>query len=109
MGFYAVSISLFLILIFSYFFLFYIFSTSKIVHLEDGAHFGEVALVTNNAMRIASVIAVETCELYRLDRKDFIKAIFPYPDLYEKVKRIAGDRSEVTNLLDDRSMTAFYT
>ncbi|XP_044265658.1 potassium/sodium hyperpolarization-activated cyclic nucleotide-gated channel 1-like [Tribolium madens] len=79
----------------------YTVSGKEVCHLEDGDHFGEIALVTPEAQRVASVIAVETCELYRLDRKDFIKAIHPYPDLLEKIQKIAADRMEKTNLMEE--------
>ncbi|XP_068894024.1 potassium/sodium hyperpolarization-activated cyclic nucleotide-gated channel 2-like [Tenebrio molitor] len=79
----------------------YTTSGKEVCHLEDGDHFGEIALVNPEPSRVASVIAVETCELYRLDRKDFIKAIHPYPDLLEKIQKIAADRMEKTNLMEE--------
>jgi len=39
-------------------------SGKEVCHLEDGAHFGEIALVMPDARRVASVVAVEICELY---------------------------------------------
>ncbi|RZC37629.1 potassium/sodium hyperpolarization-activated cyclic nucleotide-gated channel 1-like [Asbolus verrucosus] len=80
----------------------YTVSGKEVCHLEDGAHFGEIALVNQDSLRVASVIAVEICELYRLDRKDFVKAIHPYPDLLEKIQKIAADRMEKTNLLEEQ-------
>lgn len=71
--------------------------------MEDGAHFGEIALVMQDELRVASVIAVEVCELYRLDRKDFVKAIHPYPDLLDNIQRIAADRMEKTTMLDEHN------
>lgn len=81
----------------------YTASGKEVCHLEDGAYFGEVALVTKDALRVASVIAVEICELYRLDKKDFVKAIHPYPDLLEKIQKIAADRMEKTQMLDEHN------
>lgn len=78
-------------------------SGREICHLEDGAHFGEIALVMQDELRVASVIAVEVCELYRLDRKDFVKAIHPYPDLLDNIQRIAADRMEKTTMLDEHN------
>lgn len=63
-------------------------------HLEDGGHFGEISLVLAESSRIATVVAVEECELYRLQRSDFRKAIAPYPDLMDKMLNIAFDRKE---------------
>lgn len=68
----------------------------EVCHLEDGAHFGEIALVMAEEMRVASVIAIETCELYRLDRNDFSRTIHPYPMLWDRIKKIAIERHEKT-------------
>ncbi|XP_012525099.3 potassium/sodium hyperpolarization-activated cyclic nucleotide-gated channel 1-like [Monomorium pharaonis] len=76
-------------------------STGKeVCHLEDGAHFGEIALVMPDERRVASVVAVETCELYRLDRADFARTIHPYPMLWEQIKKIAIERHERTTVLN---------
>lgn len=61
-----------------------------------------MSLVTNRSIRIASVIAVEMCEVYRLDRIDFIHAIYPYPDLLNNIQYIAMDRKEKTEILEQR-------
>ncbi|XP_018398491.1 PREDICTED: potassium/sodium hyperpolarization-activated cyclic nucleotide-gated channel 2-like [Cyphomyrmex costatus] len=77
-------------------------STGKeVCHLEDGAHFGEIALVMLDERRVASVVAVEICELYRLDRADFARTIHPYPMLWEQIKKIAIERHERTTILND--------
>lgn len=76
-------------------------SGKEVCHLEDGAHFGEVALVCAEGLRIASVLAVETCEVYRFSRRDFVKAIHPYPDLLEKIQKVADDRTEKTRAEDE--------
>ncbi|XP_051169167.1 potassium/sodium hyperpolarization-activated cyclic nucleotide-gated channel 1-like [Leptopilina boulardi] len=74
----------------------YTASGKEVCHLEDGAHFGEIALVMPDEKRIASVVAVEVCELYRLERADFSRTIHPYPMLWERIKQIAMDRHEKT-------------
>lgn len=71
--------------------------------MEDGAHFGEIALVMRDELRVASVIAVEVCELYKLERMDFVKAIHPYPDLLDNIQRIAADRMEKATMLDEHN------
>lgn len=73
------------------------------MHLEDGAHFGEIALVMKDELRVASVVAVDICELFRLDRKDFMRAVYPYPDLLNNVQHIAYDRMERTAILDEHN------
>lgn len=74
-------------------------SGKEVCHLDDGAHFGEVALVMPNELRVASVVAVEICELYRLNRADFMRTIHPYPMLWERIKKIAIERHEKTMIL----------
>lgn len=37
----------------------------------DGAHFGEVALLMRDSKRVATIIALETTLVYRLDAEDF--------------------------------------
>lgn len=40
-------------------------SMRELCQLEEGAHFGEIALIKKNQRRVATIIAVETCELLR--------------------------------------------
>lgn len=75
-------------------------SGREICHLEDGAHFGEIALVMPDERRVASVVAVEVCELYRLERADFVRTIHPYPMLWERIKKIAIERHEKTAIIN---------
>ncbi|XP_076231414.1 potassium/sodium hyperpolarization-activated cyclic nucleotide-gated channel 1 [Calliopsis andreniformis] len=77
----------------------YTSSGKEVCHLEDGAHFGEVALVMPDERRVASVVAIEVCELYRLNRVDFARTIHPYPMLWERIKKIAIERHEKTMIL----------
>ncbi|KAF7405036.1 hypothetical protein HZH66_003942 [Vespula vulgaris] len=71
----------------------------EICHLEDGAYFGEIALIMEDERRVASVVAVEICELYRLDRADFARTILPYPILWDNIKKTAVERHERTMIL----------
>ncbi|XP_018331121.1 potassium/sodium hyperpolarization-activated cyclic nucleotide-gated channel 1-like [Agrilus planipennis] len=77
-------------------------SGKEVCHLEDGAHFGEIALVSSDSRRVTSVIAVEVCELFKLSRDDFVRAIMPYPDLLENIKKIAAERIERVNVLEEQ-------
>ncbi|KAJ8956732.1 hypothetical protein NQ318_014088 [Aromia moschata] len=63
----------------------------EICHLEDGAHFGELALVFNET-RVANVVAVTPCELFVSRRSDFLEAIAPFPDIKEHLISIATER-----------------
>ncbi|XP_076166253.1 potassium/sodium hyperpolarization-activated cyclic nucleotide-gated channel 1 [Ptiloglossa arizonensis] len=72
----------------------------EICHLEDGAHFGEVALLVPDQRRVASVIAIEVCEVYRLDRRDFRKCIAVHTELFANIERIATERLERVLLVE---------
>ncbi|XP_053979382.1 potassium/sodium hyperpolarization-activated cyclic nucleotide-gated channel 1-like [Hylaeus volcanicus] len=77
-------------------------STGKeVCHLEDGTYFGEMALVMESDHRIATVIAVETCEVNVLDRNDFRRHISPYPDLLNRLQNVALEHLEKSLALGD--------
>lgn len=78
----------------------YTASGKEVCHLDSGAHFGEIALVMPDARRVATVVAVEVCKLYRLERADFIRTIHPYPLLWDRIKKIAYERVERTAMLN---------
>ncbi|KAK9758827.1 Cyclic nucleotide-binding domain [Popillia japonica] len=75
---------------------------AEVVHLKDGAYFGEIALLTN-VNRVGSVVSVEVSELYRLDRKDFVKVIAPHKYLVRKIKNRAERRLEDTIMMMKKS------
>ncbi|KAI4481119.1 hypothetical protein M0804_009745 [Polistes exclamans] len=77
-------------------------SGKKICYLDDGAHFGEVALLVPNQKRVATVIAVDVCEVYRLDRKDFRKCVSIHSELFYTIERIATERIERTVAVDEQ-------
>lgn len=64
----------------------------EICHLTDGDHFGEISLLEKDRKRTATIIALETCEIYKLDQKDFTRVIQPHTDLYERMQRVANER-----------------
>ncbi|CAK9817140.1 Potassium/sodium hyperpolarization-activated cyclic nucleotide-gated channel 4 [Anthophora plagiata] len=72
----------------------------EICHLEDGSYFGEIALVMDSEHRVATVVAVETCEIYMLHRDDFRRYILPYPDLLNRLQNVALDHLNTSLLLD---------
>ncbi|RLU15133.1 hypothetical protein DMN91_013020 [Ooceraea biroi] len=74
----------------------------EICHLDDGAHFGEVALLVADQRRVASVIAIEVCEVYRLDRKDFRQCIDVNSELFAEIERIATERVERTVRIEEQ-------
>jgi signal-transduction protein with cAMP-binding, CBS, and nucleotidyltransferase domain len=56
-------------------------SAREVLHLEDGAHFGELALILNDTSLVANIIAVETSELLALNKSDFDLVMMQYPNL----------------------------
>ncbi|XP_011496557.1 PREDICTED: potassium/sodium hyperpolarization-activated cyclic nucleotide-gated channel 1-like [Ceratosolen solmsi marchali] len=71
--------------------------------LKDGAYFGEVALLVQNQRRVATVIALDICEVYRLDRKDFRKCIAVHSDLFAKIERLATERMQQTGMIEEEN------
>ncbi|KAL3273512.1 hypothetical protein HHI36_014952 [Cryptolaemus montrouzieri] len=76
-------------------------SGKEICHLSDGTHFGEIALLLNEP-RVASVVAIDFCELYRLTKKDFHDAIEPYPQVKAKILKAAYDRFRETRIISQQ-------
>ncbi|KAK9888186.1 hypothetical protein WA026_000455 [Henosepilachna vigintioctopunctata] len=76
-------------------------SGKEICHLSDGSHFGEIALLLNET-RVASVVAIDFCELYRLTKKDFHEAIEPYPLVKENILKAAQDRFQQTRIISQQ-------
>lgn len=75
---------------------------SKVCHLQDSDHFGEIGLIYPERRRMESVIALEVCELCRLYRRDF-KYLFPIKsDFYNALERIAKERLEKIRKLDEQ-------
>ncbi|XP_070156836.1 potassium/sodium hyperpolarization-activated cyclic nucleotide-gated channel 1 [Polyergus mexicanus] len=74
----------------------------EMCHLSDGAYFGEIALLVADQRRVASVIAIEICEIYRLDRKDFRHCIDVHSELFAEIERIATERVEKTVRVEEQ-------
>ncbi|EFN71680.1 Potassium/sodium hyperpolarization-activated cyclic nucleotide-gated channel 2 [Camponotus floridanus] len=74
----------------------------EMCHLSDGDHFGEIALLVADQRRVASIIAIEVCEVYRLDRKDFRHCIDVHSELFAEIERIATERVEKTVRVEEQ-------
>ncbi|KAJ8724616.1 hypothetical protein PYW08_016090 [Mythimna loreyi] len=74
----------------------------EVCHLEDGNHFGEVALLMKDSKRVATVVAVENTQLYRLDAVDFNRFVLSHKTLYKRIEELASCRIHETVLLDDK-------
>lgn len=72
----------------------------EICHLTDGSHFGEIAIMTENEKRVASVVAVDPCELFGLSRTDFQKTMEEYPEYYLRMKNLALVRLQRTHAVE---------
>lgn len=69
--------------------------------MQDGDYFGEIALVIKDQVRIANVVAIEICEVHRLDRNDFKKCFRASADLYRQIEQVAMERRDETTLVDE--------
>ena len=56
--------------------------------LTEGNFFGEVSLI-HNTSRSATVVTQTYCDVFVLEREDFLAISTRYPELYEKIKQIA--------------------
>ncbi|PSN32935.1 hypothetical protein C0J52_24036 [Blattella germanica] len=71
-------------------------------NLVDGDYFGEIALVAGDKKRMATILAVDISEVYRLDRKDYEKCILPDIEAYEALKAAAAERLKQTLLEEEK-------
>ncbi|KAI4467253.1 i[[h]] channel isoform e [Holotrichia oblita] len=73
----------------------------EVCHLQDGAYFGEVALIKKDHKRIANVVAIEICKVYKLESKIFKMCLAEQPDTFKKLEKICQDRFNRTNFLEE--------
>ncbi|KAK2575102.1 hypothetical protein KPH14_008828 [Odynerus spinipes] len=66
----------------------------EVCHLGDGAHFGDIALFMENMQHTATIIAIETCEIYILYRMNFQIIMESYPDLFNNLYNTVLKASE---------------
>ncbi|KAJ8913213.1 hypothetical protein NQ315_016156 [Exocentrus adspersus] len=77
-------------------------SGKEICHLQDGAYFGEISLLIPGQTRNASIIAIETSQVYRLTRRDFERCLLKNTVVLEKVMATAEERlKEATHIEDE--------
>ncbi|VEN59547.1 unnamed protein product [Callosobruchus maculatus] len=79
----------------------YTHSGREVCHLEDGAYFGEIAMVLRIPQRTATVIAVETTQVFVLKRKDFAKSLLKNATVMEKIQRVAQKRLRLITKFDE--------
>ncbi|KAJ3655963.1 hypothetical protein Zmor_015070 [Zophobas morio] len=76
-------------------------SGKEVCHLQDGAYFGEISLVFKDKRRTANIVAVEICEVYKLDRRIFRNCFKSNSSLYKILEEVAKERMEVTQMFED--------
>uniref|UniRef100_A0A182IJ51 Uncharacterized protein n=1 Tax=Anopheles atroparvus TaxID=41427 RepID=A0A182IJ51_ANOAO len=84
---------------------------TELGHLIDGANFGAIGLFRAGATRAVSVVALEVCELYRLDRADFLQLMKPHTYLLAQLSKQTDRRiSEAGGGLtpEDRLFDTFF-
>ncbi|KAI8892090.1 hyperpolarization activated cyclic nucleotide-gated potassium channel 2 [Globomyces pollinis-pini] len=65
---------------------------NKVATLSPGQFFGEIALLFGNMKRTATIKAVTSCTLYSLSRTDLGFILEVYPEMAEKMQKIAEER-----------------
>ncbi len=63
--------------------------------LKSGDYFGDLSLITGE-FRTANATATEFCEIFVLNREDFLKIKEEYPELRKVLKKISSEKSEKT-------------
>lgn len=59
--------------------------------LDDGMHFGEIALLCEER-RVATVTAIEVCDIYILNKRDFHDVMEDYPEARRTMLNVARTR-----------------
>ncbi|XP_015174877.1 PREDICTED: potassium/sodium hyperpolarization-activated cyclic nucleotide-gated channel 1-like [Polistes dominula] len=72
----------------------------EICHLESGDHFGAEVLLNSQKRRYESVLALEVCELLRLDRQNF-KLVAPREsELFNRIEKDTMNRIKLIEKLE---------
>ncbi|XP_053687029.1 potassium/sodium hyperpolarization-activated cyclic nucleotide-gated channel 1-like [Sabethes cyaneus] len=73
----------------------------EVLHLEDGEHFGEYQLVLDDPdIKHSNIVAIETSEIYILDKSTFKEIISQYPVLHEQIRFLARERYDALVALE---------
>lgn len=76
-------------------------SGREVCHLQDGAYFGEIAVIIPGKHRTANVIAIEICEVYQMDKKSFKNCFSKDTDLFNRIYTEALDRADMTEMIEN--------
>jgi CPA2 family monovalent cation:H+ antiporter-2 len=72
------------------------------IRLEPGAFFGEMALLSGGR-RNADVVAVDFCQFFVLERRDFNMFTARHPTLRQMVSDLARERTEMNVMRQKRA------
>ncbi|KAK7874094.1 hypothetical protein R5R35_004638 [Gryllus longicercus] len=74
----------------------------EVGHLTDNASFGEMGLMLreHRHRHLESVVALEVCEIYLLERRDFERLVRPLPRLYNRIRAAAMLRAADVSLME---------
>ncbi len=64
--------------------------------MVDGEYFGGISIM-RDMKRTANIVALETCELYRLSKDDFYDIIEPGSDVWHQLDLVSTDRLRVNS------------
>ncbi|KAJ8949066.1 hypothetical protein NQ318_016968 [Aromia moschata] len=73
----------------------------EVCHLQDGDYFGEVSLISKGQLRTTTVLAIEVCQVYRLERKMFETCLFQNEKVRERMVAEVNRRMALTTLVDE--------
>lgn len=73
----------------------------EIMHLEDGDHIGEMGLLRPDSDKLLNVVAIETSELYKLEKQDFFRIMHRYDDFAQRMQKVVAEELNVVGRLQD--------
>lgn len=73
-------------------------------HLIDGEYFGNIELIYKMSDRITNAVAIEPCEIFRLNAKDFYNIFSPDSVFYQRVAKSAKNSLDRYNKFKRRQV-----
>ncbi|KAJ8913212.1 hypothetical protein NQ315_016155 [Exocentrus adspersus] len=83
-------------------------SGKEICHLQDGAHFGEVALVLKKEFRAMTVVAIEASQIFRLRKRDLDKYLLHNKQVMFKLMTDAENMFLKANRAEEEYQKALF-
>ncbi|OXA46115.1 Potassium/sodium hyperpolarization-activated cyclic nucleotide-gated channel 4 [Folsomia candida] len=77
--------------------------------LDGGDYFGEGSLILDNQKTNANVTAKDYCDIYRLDREDFMEVFVKHPETLAKIKILAQSRRAETDMKTNVSKSLVFS